>query len=132
MDVARIQDLLKAVSAGLLEGKLDRDALAELSNGFEEIEGGIANLDEASKLRYFALQPFIAEQVGLPDPSDVAVVMKNWGRQHIGREADEDGALPGDVTVIMKNWGRQHIGRELNIDPKVGVNVVLKNWGRQT
>lgn len=131
MDKETAAKLLKQLSESVAAGELDQQSLQDLADGFETIDAQAAEFDQATQLRYLALQPLIAEKVGFPESGSMNVVMKNWGRQHLDKSTSDE-PQPGDVSVVMKNWGRQHLAASEAIEntPKE-VSVVMKNWGRQ-
>lgn len=133
MKLSTLEDVLKELSKSIATGELKEESLKVLSDNYEQIEKEYESLNDASKLRFSALQPFIAETLGLPESSNMNVVMKNWGRQGQRGRITEEDIKDGDVAVVMKNWGRQgKINPMLNSkDINNDVSVVMKNWGRQ-
>ena len=130
MDAAAVTNALKVLAEAIAAGTVAEAELKSLADSYEAVEAAFDGMDPATKVRFVALQPLIAEKVGLPSAMTRTVIMKNWGRQHVGK-TDEDQNL-GDVSVIMKNWGRQHLGQS-DTEPATpkDMSVILKNWGRQ-
>jgi hypothetical protein len=130
MDATAVSHALKVLAEAIAAGTIAEPELRDLADSYEAVEAAFDAMDAATKVRFIALQPLIAEKVGLPSVATRTVIMKNWGRQHVGK-ADE-GQNTGDIAVIMKNWGRQHIGKsDAELDTPKDMSVILKNWGRQ-